>query len=541
MILTQTDNKQSTQVKQRYLMQPNDITNLFNPFSNNCLPEQTINDLEQFKLNTINQSNYQGINTNVMSSPWQKFLVKTHEQNKTQIVEQLSHEIDGKKNTISIYDMAQEVKNNFLKQYDIFLDQISQLDDQFYQTSEFFDQYHPNCLAERCIENIKQVTHQVQTTIMQIDQASGNTIKTKFHSTESIQCSKNFTSVQGLGYQVQNIKKYLQTVVAYDFSIQDRFLACCYNNTIALFDMVKQQDISKIIHQRKITAIKYYEDESLNFIVGDIDGFIALYNSHSLEQLQENELHRQTICQIFIKDNSKIFTSSLDNTIKLTNIIKFEILLTIIQTCSCFSGFDYSNQNNFLIAPNNLSFLSIWDGSTGQEIITKSLDFEEDQFIAIQLSSDSKQVLVNLFKLYTILLFEIKYDLKELLLIKEIELHHSVEKCINFQWCLDDTSFIYFHQSSFEIRSLEQKNIPLIFQEFINTRENYYLERGFVNKLNKDLNYLVAIFDDEVQIYKKRKQRSQCQNQYIGGECFELISYYSFRGTNFYITLQSVK
>ena len=92
--------------------------------------------------------------------------------------------------------------------------------------------------------------------------------------------------------------------------------------------------------------------------------------------------------------------------------------MTINYKCSCFSGFDYSYSHKFIIAPNNFSYLSIWDCTSGQEIITKTLDNEEDQFIAIQLSSDSKKVLVNLFKLYTILLFEIKYDLKELLLVK---------------------------------------------------------------------------------------------------------------------------
>ena len=71
--------------------------------------------------------------------------------------------------------------------------------------------------------------------------------------------------------------------------------------------------------------------------------------------------------------------------------------MTIDYKCSCFSGFDYSYCQNFLIAPNNKKYLSIWDGSSGKEIITKSLGFEEDRFISIQLSSNSKQALVNLF------------------------------------------------------------------------------------------------------------------------------------------------
>ena len=37
------------------------------------------------------------------------------------------------------------------------------------------------------------------------------------------------------------------------------------------------EDICKINHLREITAIKFYEDDSFNFIVGDIKGFVVQY------------------------------------------------------------------------------------------------------------------------------------------------------------------------------------------------------------------------------------------------------------------------
>ena len=57
--------------------------------------------------------------------------------------------------------------------------------------------------------------------------------------------------------------------------------------------------------------------------------------------------------------------------------------MTINYKCSCFSGFDYSYSHNFLIAPNNSKYLSIWNCFSGKEIVTKSFEFEEDRFISI--------------------------------------------------------------------------------------------------------------------------------------------------------------
>ena len=58
----------------------------------------------------------------------------------------------------------------------------------------------------------------------------------------------------------------------------------------------------------------------------------------------------------------------MDSKIKLTDILKKEILLVINNDVSCFSGFDYSSKEGFLIAPNKSGFVTLWNNTSGIEI-----------------------------------------------------------------------------------------------------------------------------------------------------------------------------
>ncbi|KAM3140878.1 hypothetical protein pb186bvf_007105 [Paramecium bursaria] len=288
-------------------------------------------------------------------------------------------------------------------------------------------------------------------------------------------------------------------------SSNEQFIAICSENQLQLWDLISKSIFNTFSFQDEITAVNFcYNTNDLS--VGNVKGIIQLIQDFKMDPINL-KTHKRQINYLIYRSISKVISCSEDQTIKISDMQRVIVIYSINYICTCFSGFDFSESQNFIIAPNS-GFASIWSCEQRVEKIRSQKIYDNEQIIFIQLilSQDSRKVIVNLYNLNNILILKIDLLNQRILLINTINTQSSA---FNIQFCLADNTILYIANGYYKLVNIEKPGLPIVGIRFSES------DRPFLNTQVNSLNYLISFYGNKVLISKRqwndRLQQSECE------------------------------
>ncbi|KAM3140851.1 hypothetical protein pb186bvf_007078 [Paramecium bursaria] len=419
----------------------------------------------------------------------------------------------------NMLELAKEQKNLLLINIEKLILEISYLENQIYDDSEVTYYEHPSYLVNECLEGMHQLKEQIDKNINDLQLVNGRLNIIQFCCGEESREIEKFKEFQQTQFEEQESYEFefdgqecefhedddyvYESINAFDQSPNNKFLVCCQYKTLSIWNICDHQIVNKIEYFRIISALTYC-DNSDDFILGDKEGFIVKFDTSSKGQQPKQifKVHQSTVCKIIIRDINSFYSSSTDNSIKLSDISNNNTLLVIQNNFSCFSGFDYSSKENFLISPKNNQEVVIYDSKNGEQITGVNISIQENEFINIQLSQNNNKALVNLFGQRKILLIDININLKLVQIQKQMNLEGQ---CYRLSWCLNDQAFAYLITGNFLVRYFGKMSFPLILKNYI-TQEQFQHQQPQINKFDFSLDHLIISLQNFIYIYQKENQ-----------------------------------
>ncbi|KAM3140783.1 hypothetical protein pb186bvf_007010, partial [Paramecium bursaria] len=308
----------------------------------------------------------------------------------------------------NLLEYALKVRHTLEINVNKLIEEVNNLEDQTFDPLKIRFEYHPNYLAIQCLEQIEQLNLFIDENLKLINQVNGNEEIIQFYCCEEVKILEQFQDFQDQRFELK--EQYIldygsdenyahEEISAFQQSPNQILLACCQYKTITIWNLLQNIKINEITHQRFIQSITFYDDSN-NFIIGDDKGVITKFTSYCKKSQPSlsYQVHQASIIQMIIKLKDQIYSCSTDNSIRLSDLSQNKILLIINNCFGCQSGFEYSQKEKVIIAPNNKQQLILWDEISGKELANSNLQIQETEFISICLSDAQDKILVNLFK-----------------------------------------------------------------------------------------------------------------------------------------------
>ncbi|KAM3130171.1 hypothetical protein pb186bvf_017774 [Paramecium bursaria] len=295
-----------------------------------------------------------------------------------------------------------------------------------------------------------------------------NVFKFQTHSSEG-QLIKNIKGYEELQKQEFNISRQIFLkggVESFDISKDWQYLAVSQSlKQLVIWDLMTDIKLFEHKHQKQISAIRISNDKSQIYF-GDESGLVSCLLL-SAQISWQNQVHNKQVYYIQEIQKNQIITSSQDNRIILTDISSTYSIWIINYICPCFSGFDISENNQLIVAPNSKAF-SIWNVTNGQEVTKFEYFMKENRFIQVLFSQNMNYLLVGLGQSKTVLMFDLLHPEVKLQLRKEILFRAFI---YNISWCFSDKVMLVNSERCFQFRTAEDAQL---IKEYL-IYEPYYL------------------------------------------------------------------
>ncbi|KAM3127569.1 hypothetical protein pb186bvf_020316, partial [Paramecium bursaria] len=317
----------------------------------------------------------------------------------------------------------------------------------------------------------------------------------RMHKIITYRQKKTFT-IESYDYVGSKPVKHQWPIAAVSISKDETLLA-----TTAYDDYLK---IWNLKENKMVTEVNLNE-EALHVCFSNCQNYVYLGLSDGKVKKLQFMKNEQTLYQIhdpklYLSEN-KIATSSIDYTIRITQLQEIDKQIKIKTRTVDQSNIEYSQKNNFLLSIDRVD-LCLWDADSGIELLRYKKVFPYDGITQTYLSpSESRIASICEFE-QGVRLFRFIYDQK---LVELEHIHYFLRSQVyNISWGLDDNTLVCTYNEYFYVAQLdcEKKMKKLQLQD--NILDQQYLIQLFITPT---FNYLLGLKKRNL-IYKNEYQQN---------------------------------
>ncbi|KAM3127570.1 hypothetical protein pb186bvf_020317 [Paramecium bursaria] len=259
------------------------------------------------------------------------------------------------------------------------------------------------------------------------------------------------------------------------------------------------------LKENKMVTEVNLNEEALHVCFSNCQNYVYLGLSDGKVKKLQFMKNEQTLYQIhdpklYLSEN-KIATSSIDYTIRITQLQEIDKQIKIKTRTVDQSNIEYSQKNNFLLSIDRVD-LCLWDADSGIELLRYKKVFPYDGITQTYLSpSESRIASICEFE-QGVRLFRFIYDQK---LVELEHIHYFLRSQVyNISWGLDDNTLVCTYNEYFYVAQLdcEKKMKKLQLQD--NILDQQYLIQLFITPT---FNYLLGLKKRNL-IYKNEYQQN---------------------------------
>ncbi|KAM3140839.1 hypothetical protein pb186bvf_007066 [Paramecium bursaria] len=306
---------------------------------------------------------------------------------------------------------------------------------------------------------------------------------------------QGFEDAQRTCFKTLDLLKADYQILNIQMSFDQKKIACCGESDIKLWTLDGNTVtlVGETNHKSIIHSVAFMDSQEL-LAIGDSAGYISTFDTNQiLPNIVGFKVHNSSVFYLAYRSINHIISCSDDNTIVTSNLELRQIVQKINYVYPCLSGFDYSHNYDFILAPNDKR-LSLYDGPLGNELCSIDNVLQnkfQETFIQIVLSQDSSQALVSLHENRKIFHVKINIESGQMFVKHNINTQGHVQ---NISWCLDDRAFIHIFDNQYAVRYLNSPNFTLLMQNQLMCCQNINIKQdpklNYIFTLRRDLAYL---------------------------------------------------
>ena len=236
---------------------------------------------------------------------------------------------------------------------------------------------HISCIAKGLNESIwigGQIIYKINQNDLKIintfNHHDDTVIGLKIYNNELISASEDNT-VKSLNTHndiVTTLYSHNSSIICFEMNErQGLILTFCSDLVLQLFDCKKKTLIKSIELDSKIWSLKFIP-ETNNFVSGNHDGMLSVWETDSLTQIKNSNIHDSRIKSIDYNSEKKVLvTSSFDQTVVLTNFDDLKFIKKISEHSDWVRGV-LIVLNKFVVSfgdDQKLNIVEVWEGGKG--------------------------------------------------------------------------------------------------------------------------------------------------------------------------------